>query len=164
MYKTGHSLIKKKMKELDIPLGGEMSGHIFFNDKWFGFDDGIYAGCRLLEILSDYNVTPSEILNGLPTSFTTPEINIDTIEGENHSIINQMVDEISKKNNECENINFIDGIRIDFEFGFGLVRASNTTPCLVLRFEAKSKEKLEFIKTEFKKLLKNYIDKEKLYF
>ena len=164
MYKTGHSLIKKKMKELDIPLGGEMSGHIFFNDKWFGFDDGIYAGCRLLEILSDYDVTPSKILNGLPTSFTTPEINIDTIEGENHSIINQMVDEISKKNNEYENINFIDGIRIDFEFGFGLVRASNTTPCLVLRFEAKSKEKLEFIKTEFKKLLKNYIDKEKLYF
>ena len=164
MYKTGHSLIKKKMKELDIPLGGEMSGHIFFNDKWFGFDDGIYAGCRLLEILSDYDVTPSEILNSLPTSFTTPEINIDTIEGENHSIINQMVNEISKKNNEYENINFIDGIRIDFEFGFGLVRASNTTPCLVLRFEAKSREKLDFIKAEFKKLLKNHIDKEKLYF
>ena len=164
MYKTGHSLIKKKMKELNIPLGGEMSGHIFFNDKWFGFDDGIYAGCRLLEILSDYDLTPSEILNGLPTSFTTPEINIDTIEGENHSIINQMVNEISKKNNEYENINFIDGIRIDFEFGFGLVRASNTTPCLVLRFEAKSREKLDFIKAEFKKLLKNYIDKEKLYF
>ena len=164
MYKTGHSLIKKKMKELDIPLGGEMSGHIFFNDKWFGFDDGIYAGCRLLEILSDYDATPSEILNSLPTSFTTPEINIDTIEGENHSIINQMVSEISKKNNEYENINFIDGIRIDFEFGFGLVRASNTTPCLVLRFEAKSSEKLDFIKAEFKELLKNYIDKEKLSF
>ena len=103
-------------------------------------------------------------MNSLPTSFTTPEINIDTIEGENHSIINQMVNEISKKNNEYENINFIDGIRIDFEFGFGLVRASNTTPCLVLRFEAKSREKLDFIKAEFKKLLKNHIDKEKLYF
>ena len=164
MYKTGHSLIKKKMKELNAPLGGEMSGHIFFNDKWFGFDDGIYAGCRLLEILSNYNETPSEILNNLPTSFTTPEINIDTIEGENHSIINQMVNEISKKNNEFENINFIDGIRIDFDFGFGLVRASNTTPCLVLRFEATSAQKLDFIKSEFKKLLKNYMGNEKLDF
>ena len=128
------------------------------------FVDGIYAGCRLLEILSDYDETPSKILNGLPTSFATPEINIDTIDGENHSIINQMVNEVSKKSNEYENINFIDGVRIDFDFGFGLVRASNTTPCLVLRFEAKSSEKLDFIKAEFKKILKNYINIEKLNF
>jgi phosphomannomutase len=151
MFNTGHSLIKAKMKEIDSPLGGEMSGHIFFKERWFGFDDGTYAGARLLEILSqspDGNV----VLNALPTSFSTPELNVRCAEGEPHALVAQLV----------TGANFaapavlctIDGLRVDWPDGFGLIRASNTTPVLVLRFEGHTPDALHRIETEMLALLR----------
>ena len=134
MYKTGHSLIKAKMKEVDSPLGGEMSGHIFFKERWFGFDDGTYAGCRLLEILSR-SADPSAVLNALPTSFSTPELNVACAEGEPHALAAQLQALAPEAFSAPAEISTIDGLRVDWPDGFGLIRASNTTPVLVLRFE-----------------------------
>ena len=139
MFKTGHSLIKAKMRELNSPLGGEMSGHIFFKERWFGFDDGTYAGCRLLEIVSkvaDSNV----LLHALPTSFSTPELNVPCIEGEPHALVEKLV-ALSHFDAPAV-VTTIDGLRVDWPDGFGLVRASNTTPVLVLRFEGHTAEAL----------------------
>jgi phosphomannomutase len=146
MYKTGHSLIKARMKEVDSPLGGEMSGHIFFKERWFGFDDGTYAGCRLLEILSK---TPnaSDTLNALPTSFSTPELNVKCAEGEPHALVEQLVK--AAKFDAPAQVLTIDGLRVDWPDGFGLIRASNTTPVLVLRFEGHTPEALHRIETDF---------------
>ncbi|VTU29333.1 Phosphomannomutase/phosphoglucomutase [Variovorax sp. PBS-H4] len=151
IFKTGHSLIKAKMKEIDSPLGGEMSGHIFFKERWFGFDDGTYAGCRLLEILSK---TPnaSDTLNALPTSFSTPELNVKCAEGEPHALVEQLVQ--TAKFDAQAKVSTIDGLRVDWPDGFGLIRASNTTPVLVLRFEGQTQAALDRIQHDFLALLK----------
>ena len=145
MYKTGHSLIKARMKEVDSPLGGEMSGHIFFKERWFGFDDGTYAGCRLLEIVSkspDANV----VLDALPTSFSTPELNVACAEGEAPQLVQKAV--AFANFSAPAQINTIDGLRVDWPDGFGLMRSSNTTPVLVLRFEGHTPEALHRIEKE----------------
>lgn len=151
IYKTGHSLIKAKMKEIDSPLGGEMSGHIFFKERWFGFDDGTYAGCRLLEILSKTS-NASDTLNALPTSFSTPELNVKCAEGEPHALVEQLVK--AAKFDAPAQVLTIDGLRVDWPDGFGLIRASNTTPVLVLRFEGQTQAALDRIQHDFLALLK----------
>ena len=152
MYKTGHSLIKALMKELDSPLGGDLSGHIFFKERWYGFDDGTYAGARLLEIVSR-SADPSAVLNALPTSFSTPELNVACAEGEPH----RLSDELQKLAPEAfaapAKISTIDGLRVDWPDGFGLIRASNTTPVLVLRFEGHTSEALARIRADMLALL-----------
>ena len=152
MFKTGHSLIKARMKELDSPLGGEMSGHIFFKERWFGFDDGTYAGCRLLEILSRSS-DPSAVLNGLPTSFSTPELNVACAEGEPHQLTAQLQALAADTFAAPAQISTIDGLRVDWPDGFGLIRASNTTPVLVLRFEGQTPEALARIEAAMLALL-----------
>ena len=152
MYKTGHSLIKAKMKEVDSPLGGEMSGHIFFKERWYGFDDGTYAGARLLEILSRHD-DPSAVLDALPTSFSTPELNVKCAEGEPHALVERLV--ASAKFAPPAQVSTIDGVRVDWPDGFGLVRASNTTPVLVLRFEGQTPEALHRIEGEMLALLRS---------
>ncbi len=150
MYKTGHSLIKAKMREVDSPLGGEMSGHIFFKERWYGFDDGTYAGCRLLEILSRHP-DPSAVLDALPTSFSTPELNVKCEEGEPHRVVGELVEKASFPDAQ---VSTIDGLRVDWPDGFGLVRASNTTPVLVLRFEGHTQEAMHRIEGEMLALLR----------
>ena len=152
MYKTGHSLIKARMKELDSPLGGEMSGHIFFKERWFGFDDGTYAGCRLLEILSK-NADPSAVLNALPTSFSTPELNVSCEEGEPHRLTAELQALAQEAFSAPAQLSTIDGLRVDWPDGFGLIRASNTTPVLVLRFEGHTQEAMHRIEGEMLTLL-----------
>ena len=151
MYKTGHSLIKARMKELDSPLGGEMSGLIFFKERWFGFDDGTYAGCRLLEILSR-SADANGVLNALPSSFSTPELNVKCAEGEPHRLVAQL--QTQAKFAAPAVVNLIDGLRVDWPDGFGLIRASNTTPVLVLRFEGHTPEALARIQAEMLALLR----------
>lgn len=151
MYKTGHSLIKAKMKEVNSPLGGEMSGHIFFKERWYGFDDGTYAGCRLLEILSRHP-DPSKVLNDLPTSFSTPELNVKCEEGEPHRVVDALVKKASFPQAQ---VSTIDGLRVDWSDGFGLIRASNTTPVLVLRFEGHTQEAMHRIEGEMLSLLRS---------
>jgi phosphomannomutase len=152
MYKTGHSLIKAKMKEIGSPLGGEMSGHIFFKERWFGFDDGTYAGARLLEILSRHD-DPSAVLDGLPTSYSTPELNVPCAEGEPHALVEQLVARAAFE--PPAEVSTIDGLRVDWPDGFGLIRASNTTPVLVLRFEGHTQEALERIEARMLALLRS---------
>ncbi|MFM7332678.1 MAG: phosphomannomutase/phosphoglucomutase [Brachymonas sp.] len=151
MYKTGHSLIKARMKQNGSPLGGEMSGHIFFKERWFGFDDGTYAGCRLLEILSA-SPDANQVLNGLPTSFSTPELNVPCLEGEPHRVVAQL--QSQAKFEAPAKVNTIDGLRVDWPDGFGLIRASNTTPVLVLRFEGHTEQALHRIEHDMMALLK----------
>jgi phosphomannomutase len=171
MYKTGHSLIKARMRELDSPLGGEMSGHIFFKERWFGFDDGTYAGCRLLEILSR-SPDAGTVLNSLPGSFSTPELNVPCAEGQPHGLVEQLLALVgSQATASAANpqgaavlaqalaagaqIHTVDGLRIDWPDGFGLVRASNTTPVLVLRFEGHTEAALERIREAMTALLRS---------
>ena len=142
MFRTGHSLIKAKMKELDSPLGGEMSGHIFFKERWFGFDDGTYAGCRLLGSVSK-SPDANAVLDALPTSFSTPEMNVRCAEGEAPGLVAEAVALASFAAPAV--INTIDGLRVDWPDGFGLLRSSNTTPVLVLRFEGHTPEALHRI-------------------
>ena len=151
MFKTGHSLIKAKMREVDSPLGGEMSGHIFFKERWFGFDDGTYAGCRLLEIVSRA-ADAGAVLNALPTSFSTPELNVPCAEGEPHRVVAELVSQAAFA--APAQINTIDGLRVDWPDGFGLVRASNTTPVLVVRFEGQTEEALHRIEHDMLQLLR----------
>lgn len=153
MFRTGHSLIKAKMKEVNAPLGGEMSGHIFFKERWYGFDDGTYAGCRLLEILSRH-ADPSALLNALPTSFSTPELNVLCEEGEPHRLAAELQGLAGGTFAEPAVVNTIDGLRVDWPDGFGLIRASNTTPMLVLRFEGHTPEALTRIEDEMLALLR----------
>ena len=152
MFKTGHSLIKARMKELDSPLGGEMSGHIFFKERWYGFDDGTYAGCRLLEILSRH-ADPSAVLNALPTSFSTPELNVACAEGEPHRLTAELQALAAGSFSAPAQVNTIDGLRVDWPDGFGMIRASNTTPVLVLRFEGHTEEALKRIEAAMLALL-----------
>ena len=151
MYKTGHSLIKAKMKEVNSPLGGEMSGHIFFKERWYGFDDGTYAGARLLEIVSR-SADASAVLSALPTSFSTPELNVLCDEGEPHAVVEALLKEV--KFSAPAVVNSIDGVRVDWPDGFGLIRASNTTPVLVLRFEGHTEAALHRIETDMLALLR----------
>ncbi len=157
MYKTGHSLIKAKMKEIEknggqAPLGGEMSGHIFFKERWFGFDDGTYAGARLLEILSK-SPDANAVLDALPTSFSTPELNVKCAEGEPHSVVEKLI--MLTQFKPPAMVNTIDGLRVDWPDGFGLIRASNTTPVLVLRFEGQSPEAMHRIERDMLALLRD---------
>jgi phosphomannomutase len=157
MFKTGHSLIKARMKELNSPLGGEMSGHIFFKERWYGFDDGTYAGCRLLEILSR-SADANAVLHALPTSESTPELNVACQEGEPHSVTAALL-QLAKSEGlpaqaQHPKLSEIDGLRIDWDDGFGLIRASNTTPVLVLRFEGQTVAALARIQADMLALLR----------
>jgi phosphomannomutase len=145
MYKTGHSLIKAKMKEVGCPLSGEMSGHIFMGERWYGFDDAMYTATRVLEILSR-SANPSAVLDALPTSFSTPELNVACAEGEPPQVVAALQ---AQAKFPGAKINTIDGLRADYKDGFGLVRASNTTPVLVLRFEGHTPAALERIEHDF---------------
>lgn len=147
MWKTGHSLIKKKMKESGALLAGEMSGHIFFQERWFGFDDGIYSAARLLEILSQDKRNAESVFAAFPNDISTPEINVTVTEESKFTII-----EALQRDAEWgeANLTTLDGVRVDYQKGWGLVRASNTTPVLVLRFEAESEEELARIQEVFR--------------
>ncbi len=142
MYRTGHSFIKKKMREVDSPLAGEMSGHFFFADNYYGFDDGIYAAARLMEILSNSDKTLEELVEGMPHYYSTSEIRLKCGEREKFEIVEDVKAKFSKKYDVID----IDGVRVQFDDGWGLVRASNTEPALILRFEAKTKARLEEIR------------------
>jgi len=142
MWKTGHSLIKKKMKEENAELAGEMSGHMFFADRYFGYDDAIYASCRLLEILTDTQKTISELLSDVPKTYSTPEIRVECPDDKKFSVVKKATDIFREQYNVID----IDGVRILFDDGWGLVRASNTQPALVLRFEAISESRLNEIR------------------
>ncbi len=161
MYKTGHSLIKNKMKEVDAPLAGEMSGHFFFKERWYGFDCGIYSAARLLEILAADERTPEEVLSSLPNSVSTPELKVEMEEGENHVFVAKMQEHARFSDSK---ITTIDGVRADFADGWGLVRASNTTPVLVLRFDADTEEALLRIQNVFKQQMLAIDDQLKLPF
>jgi phosphomannomutase / phosphoglucomutase len=150
MWKTGHSLIKAKMRETGAELAGEMSGHFFFAERWYGFDDGIYAAARLLEILASAPELPDEVLNALPKGLSTPEIKVEAPGGDPHSFVEQFREGAFF---EGGRLSTIDGLRVDWPDGWGLVRASNTTPVLVLRFEADNAEALARIKTVFRERL-----------
>ncbi|VAW33815.1 Phosphoglucomutase @ Phosphomannomutase [hydrothermal vent metagenome] len=147
IWKTGHSFMKAKLQETKAALAGEMSGHFFFNERWFGFDDGIYAAARLLEILDQEDRPATEVFAELPNSVSTPELKCHTQEGENYAFMEKFQKVASFPN---ANLTTIDGIRADFADGWGLVRCSNTTPCLVLRFDADNQEALDRIKQEFR--------------
>jgi phosphomannomutase/phosphoglucomutase len=149
LWKTGHSLVKAKMRETGALLAGEMSGHIFFKERWYGFDDGLYSGARLLEILSRVQ-DPSALLNSLPDAICTPELHIHTAEGENHALLAQL--QQTARFTGAKEIITLDGIRVEYADGFGLARPSNTTPVIVLRFEADSTDALKRIQNDFRRI------------
>lgn len=151
LWKTGHSFIKAKMKETGALLAGEMSGHIFFKERWYGFDDGLYAGARMLEYLSkqsDINAT----LHGLPDTVNTPELNITMPEGEHYTLMNKL--QQTAKFTGADEVITLDGLRVEYPDGFGLARPSNTTPVIVLRFEADNAEALKRIQDDFRRVIK----------
>jgi phosphomannomutase/phosphoglucomutase len=150
MCKTGHSLVKARMRETGAPLGGEMSGHVFFKDRWYGFDDGLYAGARMLELLSRVD-DPSALLNALPQSISTPELQLQLAEGENFALMETL--QRDARFPGARDIIEVDGLRVEYEDGFGLARASNTTPVIVMRFEAETGAALERIQGEFKRVI-----------
>ncbi len=150
MARTGHSFIKEQLKREQAPLAGEMSGHFFFGERWYGFDDGMYAAARLLEILAADTRAPAQILASLPKAESTPELKVEMKEGEPHPFVEEFASSIDFEGAE---INDIDGVRADFEDGFGLVRASNTTPVLVVRFEGRDKQALARIQELFRKAM-----------
>ena len=150
LWKTGHSLIKAKMKEVGAALAGEMSGHTFFGERWYGFDDGLYAGARLLEIVSRTR-DPAAMLDALPDAISTPELNIACAEGEQHALIEKL--QAQARFPGATDVIRIDGLRVEYPDGFGLARASNTTPVVVLRFEADDRAALVRIQEEFRRVL-----------
>jgi phosphomannomutase/phosphoglucomutase len=150
LWKTGHSLIKSKMKESGALLAGEMSGHMFFKERWYGFDDGLYAGARLLEYLSRRRDIEEEF-SRLPDSVNTPELQIKLQEGENYALINAL--QQSARFDGAREIITIDGLRVEYPDGFGLARSSNTTPVIVLRFEADNDAALKRIQDDFRRVL-----------
>jgi phosphomannomutase/phosphoglucomutase len=150
MWKTGHSLIKLKMKETGAALAGEMSGHTFFGERWYGFDDGLYAGARLLEIVSR-NSNPGALLEALPDAVSTPELSLPCAEGEQHTLIDEL--QQSAQFPGSDTVVRIDGVRVEYPDGFGLARASNTTPTIVLRFEADDAPALARIQQSFRQVL-----------
>jgi len=152
LWKTGHSFIKSKMKESGALLAGEMSGHIFFKERWYGFDDGLYAGARLLEYLSR-QPDANRVLHDLPNSTNTPELQIRLKEGESYALIARL--QKDAKFTDVQNLITIDGLRVEYADGFGLMRSSNTTPVVVLRFEADNEEALARIQHDFRRVLLN---------
>lgn len=150
MWKTGHSLVKAKLRETGAPLAGEMSGHVFFKDRWYGFDDGLYTGARLAELLSRV-ADPSAALNALPDSLATPELQLKLKEGENFALIAHLQKSATFPNSS--DILTIDGLRVEYPDGFGLARSSNTTPVVVLRFEADNAAALERIQADFRRVI-----------
>lgn len=150
MWKTGHSLIKKKIKEEHAALAGEMSGHIFFNDRWFGFDDAVYAGARLLEIIANSELTLTQMIASIPKAYNTPEIRVETTEEAKFKIVAHLVEHFKKEYDVID----IDGARVKFPNGWALVRASNTQPSLVVRFEADSPQHLEEIQNKVEPVIK----------
>jgi phosphomannomutase/phosphoglucomutase len=150
MWKTGHSFIKKKLKESGAPLAGEMSGHVFFKERWYGFDDGLYAGARLLEILSRES-DPGAVLESLPDAISTPELHLKLAEGENYALIDKL--KASARFDGAREIITIDGLRVEYSDGFGLARPSNTTPVVVLRFEADDAAALKRIQEDFRRAI-----------
>jgi len=153
MWKTGHSMIKEKMKEVKAELAGEMSGHIFFADRYFGYDDAVYAACRLLEIVAAENKSVTELLADVPQTYNTPEIRLECPDSIKFEVVAQVTDYFRKR----ENVIDIDGVRVLFDDGWGLVRASNTQPALVLRFEALSDERLGEIRATVESVLEKII-------
>jgi phosphomannomutase/phosphoglucomutase len=153
MWRTGHSLIKKKMKEENAELAGEMSGHMFFKDRYFGFDDALYATCRLLEILAATGKGVEELIQDLPKTFTTPEIRVECPD----EIKFDVVEEITAHYKRKQEVIDIDGMRALYPDGWGLVRASNTQPALVLRFEALTEPRLDEIRQDIETTLKQII-------
>jgi phosphomannomutase/phosphoglucomutase len=150
MWKTGHSFIKAKLKESGALLAGEMSGHTFFKERWYGFDDGLYTAARLLEILARDPRPPQEIFAALPNTVNTPELNLKFPEGEHYRFMEKLLKLASFPD---ARITTIDGLRVDFADGFGLVRASNTTPVLVFRFEGDNTAALARIQKQFRELV-----------
>jgi phosphomannomutase/phosphoglucomutase len=150
MWKTGHSLMKAKMKETGALLAGEMSGHIFFGERWYGFDDGLYSAARLLEILGIEDRHSDEVFADFPEDISTPELNVEVSESDKFGIIERLGEQGEFGDGS---ISTIDGIRVDYADGWGLCRASNTTPMLVLRFEAETDQALERIKAIFREQL-----------
>ncbi|MSQ52207.1 MAG: phosphomannomutase/phosphoglucomutase [Betaproteobacteria bacterium] len=150
LWKTGHSLIKARLKETGAPLAGEMSGHIFFSERWYGFDDAQYAGARLLEILSS-NRNPAAVLQALPDAVSTPELNWALAEGEPHKLIADM--QKNARFDGAQEVIQLDGLRVEYKDGFGLARASNTTPVIVLRFEGDNEAALARIQADFRRVL-----------
>lgn len=150
MWKTGHSLVKAKLRETGAPLAGEMSGHVFFKDRWYGFDDGLYTGARLLEILARV-ADPSALLNALPNSHSTPELQLKLEEGENFELIAKL--QKNAKFTGADDVITIDGLRVEYPDGFGLARSSNTTPVVVMRFEADSDAALARIQDDFRRVI-----------
>ncbi|MGF6600033.1 phosphomannomutase/phosphoglucomutase [Paraburkholderia sp. GAS448] len=150
MWKTGHSLVKAKLRETGAPLAGEMSGHVFFKDRWYGFDDGLYTGARLLEILARV-ADPSKLLNSLPNSHSTPELQLKLEEGENFELIARM--QKNAKFTGADDVVTIDGLRVEYPDGFGLARSSNTTPVVVMRFEADNDAALARIQEDFRRVI-----------
>lgn len=149
MWKTGHSLIKTKMKEEGAELAGEMSGHMFFTDRYLGFDDATYASCRLLEILSRTDKPLSALLSDVPKTFTTPEIRVDCPDDRKFDVVKKITAHFKQRHQVID----IDGARVLFDDGWGLIRASNTQPALVLRFEAASEDRLTQIQTMMESVL-----------
>ncbi len=150
MWKTGHSLVKAKLKETGAPLAGEMSGHVFFKDRWYGFDDGLYTGARLLEIVSR-QTDSSAVLNALPNSLCTPELQLKCAEGEPFTLLDKI--RANARFEGAREVNTIDGVRVEYADGFGLARPSNTTPVVVMRFEADDDAALARIQAEFKRVI-----------
>jgi phosphomannomutase/phosphoglucomutase len=150
MWKTGHSFIKQKLKESGAPLAGEMSGHVFFKERWYGFDDALYAGARLLEILSRER-DPSATLEALPDAVSTPELHLKLAEGENYALMDKL--KASARFDGAREVITIDGLRVEYADGFGLARPSNTTPVVVLRFEADDEAALKRIQDEFRRAI-----------
>lgn len=150
MWKTGHSFIKAKLRESGAALGGEMSGHLFFKERWYGFDDALYAAARLCEALSKTNDSPSDVFAAIPDTVNTPELRLEMNEGEHYALISELVATAHFPDGEiCD----IDGVRVDFADGFGLARASNTTPTVILRFEATDAAALERIQEAYRRQL-----------
>ena len=154
MWKTGHALIKQKLKETGALLAGEMSGHVFFKERWFGFDDALYSAARLLEILSKVD-DPNSVLENLPNAPSTPELNIQMAEGEPFALIQKLSENAQNYFQKAEKIITIDGLRVEYKNGFGLIRASNTTPVAVLRFEADDESALASIQNDFRQILQD---------
>jgi phosphomannomutase / phosphoglucomutase len=158
MYRTGHSFIKKKMKETGAPLAGEMSGHFFFADRYYGYDDGIYSGLRMAQLLSEKEEKLSEIMVKMPKYYSTPEIRVHAPEEKKFIIVKEVTEEFQKQKYD---VITVDGARVQFGDGWGLIRASNTEPALILRFEAKTPERLKEIEKTIKDMLAKYPELQK---
>ena len=150
MCKSGHSWVKQKLLETGALLGGEYSAHIFFKHRWFGFDDGMYAACRFIELLDKDNISADALLGRLPHSYSTPELFMPVPEADKFALMATLVDKMEIRD---AHLDYLDGIRADFETGWALIRASNTTPSLVLRFEADTQADLEHIQQSFRQAL-----------